>query len=429
MATDTSKSGAAPESGRVGYVRWVIVALLFAATAINYIDRQTIALLKPTLQKEFDWSELTYSNIVIWFQAAYALGYVFFGVFVDRVGARIGYATAFALWTGAHILHAAARTVFGFSAVRFLLGIGESGNFPAGLKAVTEWFPKKERALATGIFNAGSNIGAIVAPFIVPLITIAYGWRAAFIITGLGSLLWLVAWIAIYRRPRESKSLSAAELAYIERDAEDPVAKLPWKRVARRRETWAFSIGKFLTDPVWWMFLFWLPDFLVKRHGLDLKTFGPPLIVIYILSDLGSIAGGWLSSALIHRGWTINRARKTTMLICALAVTPIFFAQYVDGLWPAVGIIGLAAAAHQAWSANLYTLPSDVFPRKAVGSVIGIGGTAGAVGGIVFSAYIGQVLERIGNYGLIFYVAGSVYLIALAIIHWLTPRLEVVDVG
>jgi ACS family hexuronate transporter-like MFS transporter len=433
MATDMGKSGAAPgsggDSGRVGYVRWVIVALLFAATAINYIDRQTIALLKPTLQKEFSWSETTYSDIVIWFQVAYALGYIFFGNFVDRVGARIGYATAFTVWTAAHILHAAVSTVVGFSAVRFLLGIGESGNFPAGLKAVTEWFPKKERALATGIFNAGSNIGAIVAPWIVPAITLAYGWRSAFVITGLGSLLWLVVWIVLYRRPRESKSLSAAELAYIERDAADPTAKVPWRRLVGKRETWAFSIGKFLTDPVWWMFLFWLPDFLVKRHGLDLKTFGPPLIVIYILSDLGSIAGGWLSSALIHRGWTINRARKTTMLICALAVTPIVFAQYVDSLWAAVGIIGLAAAAHQAWSANLYTLPSDVFPRKAVGSVIGIGGTAGAVGGIFFSYYIGQVLELAGTYSLIFYVAGSVYLIALAIIHWLTPRLEVVEVA
>ncbi|HEY1604269.1 MAG TPA: MFS transporter [Allosphingosinicella sp.] len=412
------------EQGRNGRVRWIVVALLFAATVINYIDRQTIALLKPTLQSEFHWNELTYSNIVIWFQAAYALGYIFFGGFVDRVGARIGYATAFTLWTAAHILHAAASTVFGFSAVRFLLGIGESGNFPAGLKAVTEWFPKKERALATGIFNAGSNIGAIVAPWIVPAITLAYSWRAAFVITGLGSLLWLVAWIALYRRPRESKRLSAAERAYIERDAADPVARVPWLQLVGRRETWAFAIGKFLTDPVWWMFLFWLPDFLVKRHGLDLATFGPPLIVIYLLSDVGSVAGGWLSSALIHRGWSINRARKTTMLICALAVTPIVFGQYVDNLWAAVFIIGLAAAAHQAWSANLYTIPSDVFPRKAVGSVIGIGGTAGAIGGALFSAYIGQVLERVGTYSPIFYVAGSVYLIALLIIHLLTPRLE-----
>jgi ACS family hexuronate transporter-like MFS transporter len=409
---------------RVGRVRWIIVGLLFAATAINYVDRQTIALLKPTLQNEFSWNETTYADIVFWFQLAYALGYMVFGNFVDRVGARIGYATAFTLWTAAHIAHAAASSIFGFGFVRFLLGIGESGNFPGGLKAVTEWFPKKERALATGIFNAGSNVGAILAPLIVPAITIAYGWRMAFVITGVGSLVWLIAWLGLYRRPRESKQLSAAELAYIESDPADPPAHVPWSRLIGRRETWAFSIGKFLTDPVWWMFLFWLPDFLVKRHGLDLKTFGPPLVVIYVVSDLGSIAGGWLSSRLIHQGWSINRARKTTMLIAALAVTPIVFAQYVDSLWTAVAIISLATAAHQAWSANLYTLPSDMFPRKAVGSVIGIGGTAGAVGGMIFSLYIGQVLERLGNYSLIFYVAGAVYLIALAIIHFLSPRLE-----
>jgi ACS family hexuronate transporter-like MFS transporter len=316
------------------------------------------------------------------------------------------------------------RSVLGFAAVRFLLGIGESGNFPAGLKAVTEWFPKKERALATGIFNAGANVGAIITPLIVPVLTLTYGWRAAFVITGAASLVWLVAWLAIYRRPRESKRVSSEELAYIESDPADPVAKVPWIKLLGCRETWAFAIGKFLTDPIWWMFLFWTPDFLVKRHGLDLKTFGPPLIVIYVVSDLGSIAGGWLSSRLIHRGWSINTARKTTMLICAIAVTPIFFAQYVDSLWGAVAIISLATAAHQAWSANLYTLPSDMFPRKAVGSVIGIGGTAGAVGGMIFSLYIGQVLERIGSYSLIFAVAGAVYLLALLIIQLLSARLD-----
>jgi ACS family hexuronate transporter-like MFS transporter len=423
MATDYSEAARVPEA-RVGRVRWVIVGLLFAATAINYVDRQMIGLLKPTLQTEFGWNETTYADIVFYFQLAYAIGYIVFGNIVDRVGARIGYAAAFVIWTAAHMLHAVAHSVFGFAAVRFMLGIGESGNFPAGLKAVTEWFPKKERALATGIFNAGANVGAIITPLIVPALTLAYGWRMAFVITGAVSLLWLVAWIGLYRRPRESKQLKAAELAYIESDPADPAAKVPWARLLGRRETWAFAIGKFLTDPVWWMFLFWLPDFLVKRHGLDLKTFGPPLVVIYVVSDLGSIVGGWFSSRLIHRGWSINRARKTTMLICALAVTPIFFAQYVDSLWIAVAIISLATAAHQAWSANLYTLPSDMFPRKAVGSVIGIGGTAGAIGGMIFSLYIGQVLERLGTYSLIFYVAGSVYLLALLIIHLLSPRLE-----
>ena len=411
-------------SPQVGRFRWVIVALLFAATAINYVDRQMIGLLKPTLEQEFGWSETTYADIVFYFQLAYAVGYIVFGNVVDRIGARTGYAIAFLIWTAAHMLHGAARSAVQFAMVRFLLGIGESGNFPAGIKAVTEWFPKKERAFATGIFNAGANVGAVITPLIVPVLTLTYGWQAAFVITGAGSLIWLVAWLALYRRPRESRHVSEAEIAYIESDPADSAAKVPWSRLLKVKETWAFAIGKFLTDPIWWMFLFWTPDFLVKRHGLDLKTFGPPLVVIYLVSDFGSIAGGWMSSKLIHRGWSINAARKTTMLICAFAVTPIFFAQYVDDLWTAVAIISLATAAHQAWSANLYTLPGDTFPRKAVGSVIGIGGTAGAVGGMLFALYIGQILERVGSYGLIFVVAGSVYLMALALIHLLMPRMD-----
>jgi ACS family hexuronate transporter-like MFS transporter len=414
----------APSAVRVGRVRWIVVALLFAATAINYIDRQMIGLLKPTLQREFRWDENTYADIVFYFQLAYAVGYIFFGNIVDRIGARFGYAAAFVIWTAAHMLHAAARSVTSFAMVRFMLGIGESGNFPAGLKAVTEWFPKKERAFATGLFNAGSNVGAIVTPLILPILVTGFGWRGAFVVSGALSLIWLVAWLALYRRPRESRRVSPEELAYIERDPPDPAQKMSWLPLLRCKETWAFAIGKFLTDPVWWMFLFWLPDFLHKRHGLDLSTFGVPIAVIYIVSDLGSIGGGWLSSHLIHRGWSINAARKTTMLICALAVTPIFFAQYVDSLWGAVAIISLATAAHQAFSANIYTLPSDMFPRKAVGSVIGIGGTAGAVGGMLFSLFIGEVLERHGNYTLIFLVSGSVYLLALLIIHLLTPRLD-----
>ena len=411
-------------SPQVGRFRWVIVALLFAATAINYVDRQMIGLLKPTLEQEFGWSETTYADIVFYFQLAYAVGYIVFGNVVDRIGARTGYAIAFLIWTAAHMLHGAARSAVQFAMVRFLHGIAESRNFPAGIKAGTEWLPKKERAFATGIFNAGANVGAVITPLIVPVLTLTYGWQAAFVITGAGSLIWLVAWLALYRRPRESRHVSEAEIDYIESDPADSAAKVPWSRLLKVKETWAFAIGKFLTDPIWWMFLFWTPDFLVKRHGLDLKTFGPPLVVIYLVSDFGSIAGGWMSSKLIHRGWSINAARKTTMLICAFAVTPIFFAQYVDDLWTAVAIISLATAAHQAWSANLYTLPGDTFPRKAVGSVIGIGGTAGAVGGMLFALYIGQILERVGSYGLIFVVAGSVYLIALALIHLLMPRMD-----
>jgi ACS family hexuronate transporter-like MFS transporter len=417
-----SASGSPPL--KVGRVRWIVVALLFAATAINYVDRQMFGLLKKPLTDQFGWDEITYANFVFYFQLTYAIGYIFFGNIVDRIGARVGYAAAFLIWTAAHMLHGAARSVVSFALVRLLLGIGESGNFPAGIKAVTEWFPKKERAFATGLFNAGSNVGAIVTPLILPWLVASFGWRGAFVVSGAASLVWLVAWLALYRRPRESKILSEPELAYIERDPPDPAAKVPWLPLLRCRETWAFAIGKFLTDPVWWMFLFWLPDFLQKRHGLDLKTFGPPIAIIYIISDLGSIGGGWLSSHLIHRGWTINAARKTTMLICALAVTPIFFAQFVDSLWGAVAIISLATAAHQAFSANIYTLPSDMFPRKAVGSVIGIGGTAGAVGGMLFSLYVGQILERIGTYTPIFLVAGSVYLLALLVIHLLAPRLD-----
>lgn len=410
MDAETMKQAAA------GRYRWVICALLFVATGINYVDRQMIGLLKPTLQAEFGWNEVSYGDIVFWFQAAYAIGYIGFGAVIDRLGARLGYACAFSIWTVAHILHGAAGSIGGFAAARFLLGIGESGNFPAGLKAVAEWFPPRERAFATGIFNAGSNIGAIVTPLIIPAITLAYGWRAAFVITGVVSSLWLVAWLVFYRLPDHGQRHQPTAA---------PVApKLGWAKVVRLRATWAYAICKLLTDPVWWLFLFWLPDFLHRRHGLDLKDFGPPLVAIYLLSDIGSIAGGWLSSRLMKAGLTANRARKTAMFVCAVAVTPIMAAQFVDSLWGAVAIIGVAAAAHQAWSANLFTLPSDMVPQNAMGSLIGIGGAAGAVGGMIMAQYTGHVLDRIGSYWPIFVVAGSVYLIALLILHLLVPDLD-----
>ena len=411
-------------AGRVGRYRWVICGLLFAATAINYIDRQMIGVLKPTIEQELGWSETTYADIVVWFQLAYAIGYLSFGRIVDVLGARIGYAVAFTIWTVAHMMHGAARNAAQFAMVRFALGIGESGNFPAGLKAVTEWFPARERALATGIFNAGANIGAVITPIIVPIIALSYGWRAAFVITGALSFIWHAVWIWLYRRPREHSRVSPGELAWIESDPADPAAKIPWRDLLKYRQTWAFALGKFLTDPIWWLFLFWLPDFLAKRHGLDLKSFGPPLVAIYLISDLGSVVGGWSSSRLMKRGMSANAARKLTMLACAICVLPIFFAQYVDDLWLAVAIIGLATAAHQAWSANLYTLPSDMFPRAAVGSVVGIGGTAGAIGGMLMAKFTGYVLDTTGSYTLIFAVAGSVYLLALALIHALAPRLD-----
>lgn len=408
---------------KVGRYRWVIVALLFAATAINYVDRQMIGVLKPTLSADLGWTETDFANVIFFFQLAYAIGYLGFGRIVDLIGARFGYAIAFVIWTVAHMAHGGVYSVTQFAMARFGLGIGESGNFPAGIKAVTEWFPQKERALAIGIFNAGANIGAIITPLVVPVLTLAYGWRMAFVITGAVSLVWLVAWLAIYRRPAEQPRVTPGELAYIQQDPADPVVPIPWRKLLGLRETWAFALGKFFIDPIWWFFLFWLPGFLGTRYGLDLKTFGPPLVVIYLLSDVGSVAGGWASSRMIRAGRTVNFARKMTMLICAFAVVPIFWSQSIDSLWLNVLIIGIATAAHQAFSANLYTLPSDLFPRGAVGSVIGIGGTVGAVGGMLMAKYAGFVLDGIGSYTPLFAVAGSAYFLALIAIHLLSPRL------
>ncbi|UAL12320.1 MFS transporter [Caulobacter segnis] len=423
---DFSKAPAPSE--KVGRYRWVIVTLLFAAMVINYVDRQTIGLLKADLSHEFGWSEKHYADLVFYFQLAYALAYLAWGKIMDKIGARWGFGVAFLIWQVAHIAHAAARGFGGFVFARMGLGVGEAGGFPGGIKAVAEWFPKKERAFATGLFNAGTNIGAIVTPLVVPGIVLAFGWQMAFIVTGVAGLVWLPIWLLVYRRPREAKGLSATELAYIEQDPADPVEKIGWAKLLTKKETWAFALGKFLIDPIWWMFLFWLPDFLGKRYGLDLKSFGPPLIAIYLLSDVGSVAGGWMSSTLMKNGATINKARKLTMLVCALLAVPVMFAAKADSVWLAVLIIGVATAAHQGFSANLYTLPSDVFPRGAVGSVVGIGGMLGAFGGMAFSKYIGQVLEQIGTYTPIFIVAGSAYLIALLVIHLLTPKMEPVTI-
>ncbi|HWF97661.1 MAG TPA: MFS transporter [Steroidobacteraceae bacterium] len=408
---------------RVGKFRWVICALLFAATSLNYVDRQIIGILQPTLAHQFHWSEIDYGNIVFWFEVAYAIGYLIFGKLIDRIGARAGFGLAVGIWTVAHAAHAWASSLTDFIVARFAVGLGESGNFPAGIKSVAEWFPKRERALATGIFNAGSNVGAIVTPLIVPAITVAFGWRAAFLITASFTVVWLIVWLAVYRPPRRHPRVGAAELAFIESDPPDPIVSIPWRRLLRVRETWSFALAKFLTDPVWWMWLFWLPDFLVKRHHLDLKTFGPPLVAIYVISDVGSVAGGWMSSRLLHAGFSLNAARKYTMLLCALLVLPVFWVADVDSLWGAVAIVGVAAAAHQGFSCNLFTLPSDVFPRRAVGSLIGIGGTAGAIGGMLIAKYAGWVLERLGTFRPLFAYAGCAYLLALLIVHLLSPRL------
>ncbi|WP_394832206.1 MFS transporter [Pendulispora rubella] len=429
MTIETTVDSAAPATTKSSFrYRYVIVSLLFAAMVVNYVDRQMIGVLKPTLSKELGWRETDYADIVFWFQASYAVSYLFFGRVMDRIGARFGFAIAYAIWQLAHIAHAGASSIASFTAARMALGVGEGGGFPAGIKAVTEWFPKKGRALATGLFNAGTNIGAILTPLIVPFITLTWGWPACFVVTGVVALLWLPVWLLVYRRPQEHPRVTREELAYIQQDPPDPVEKIGWLRLLRVKETWAFALGKFLIDPIWWMFLFWLPDFLNKRHGLNLKTFGPPLVVIYLMSDVGSIGGGWLSSQMMKRGLSTNRARKTAMLICAFCAVPVGFAAFAENLWVAVGIIGLATAAHQGFSANLYTLPGDVFPRAAVGSVVGIGGMLGAFGGMAMAKYAGYVLEKIGTYTPIFVVAASAYLIALTVIHLISPKLSAAKV-
>lgn len=416
-------------SARIGRYRWMICALLFFATTINYVDRQVLGLLKTTLQGELGWNEIDYSNVAFAFTTAYAIGLVLVGRLMDWLGTRKGFSLAIVFWSLAAMGHAFVQSVMGFSAARFALGLGEAGNFPAAVKTVAEWFPKKERAFATGIFNSGSNIGAIVTPLVVPWITVTYGWRAAFLITGALGFIWLVFWLLLYRRPEEHPRLSPAELAYIRSDPEEATTKIAWARLIPHRQTWAFAMGKFITDPVWWFYLFWLPDFLGKTYKLDLKNIGLPLIVIFIMADIGSITGGWLSSALIKRGWTINAGRKTAMLICALSVVPIVFAARAANLWVAVALIGLATAAHQGWSANLFTLTSDMFPRRAVGSVVGIGGMAGAIGGMLIAKVAGYLLEWTGSYVPLFAFAASAYLVALLVIHLLVPRMEAANVG
>ncbi|MFZ0429117.1 MAG: MFS transporter [Acidobacteriota bacterium] len=425
-APPTGHSG---EGDRIGRVRWIICALLFLATTINYIDRQVIGILKPTLQSELGWSEIDYGNIVFWFQVAYAMGYLFAGRVMDKIGVRIGYGLAVFFWSLAAMGHALARTVMEFATARFALGLSEGGNFPAAVKSVSEWFPKKERALATGLFNAGSNVGALVAPLAVPWLTVMFGWEAAFVATGALGLLWLVAWFFFYERPERHKRLSRSELNYIQSDPPDPQVKVAWLELLRYRQTWAFVVGMFLSGPIWWFYLYWIPDFLHRSHGLNLVQLGPPLVTIYLMTDVGSVGGGWLSSWLIKRGWTVNAARKTTMLICAVLVVPVFSASIVSNLWVATVLIGLAASAHQGFSANLYTLVSDTAPRYLVSSIVGIGGMAAAIGGMFIAETAGYVLEWTGSYLPLFIIAASAYLVNILLIHLINPRLEPMQFG
>lgn len=406
-----------------GRYRWRVCAMLLAATTINYIDRQVLGVLAPFLQDEIGWNEIQYGYIVTAFQAAYAIGLLCAGAVIDRLGVRIGYAIAIAVWSVAAMSHALAASAAAFMAARFLLGLGEAGNFPAAIKTVAEWFPRRERAFATGIFNSGSNIGAIVAPLMVPLVAATWGWQVAFLVTGVLSMAWLATWLLWYRAPDQQPELAAAELRWIRSDPPEQAVRVPWSRIVRHRQAWAFVAAKFMTDPIWWFFLFWLPKFLHSQYGLTLTGLGLPLIVIFVMADIGSIAGGWMAGRFIRLGWSANKARKGAMLVCALCVVPIIFAARADNLWVAVALIGLATAGHQGWSANVFTLTSDMFPRHAVGSVVGMGGFAGAVGGMMIATFIGFLLQSTGSYVPVFLMAGSAYLAALLVVHLLAPRL------
>jgi len=425
---------------KVGNYRWGIVALLFFATTINYLDRQIIGLLKPTLSKQLHWSELDYSNIVMAFTASYALGLLFFGNFIDKIGTKLGYTVSLVLWSLAAMGHALARTTFGFGVARSALGLGEGGNFPAAIKTVAEWFPKKERALATGIFNSGANIGAVAAPILVPWILGVYGWQMAFIITGAIGFIWLIFWLIFYEVPSKHKKLGAAEYEFIHSDMDEVVItpeaeeKVKWAQLLGIRQTWTFVVGKLLTDPIWYFFLFWLPSYFSSTFNIDLSKPSLPLAIVYTATTIGSIGGGHLSSWFIKKGWPVFKARKVSMFFFACCVVPIITARFATNIWQAVGLIGLAAAAHQAWSANIFTTASDMFPKRAISSVVGIGSMAGAVGGFFFPKLIGYILETnkqaghiVTGYNIIFFICGCAYLLAWLIMHILSPKMKKVD--
>jgi ACS family hexuronate transporter-like MFS transporter len=402
-----------PIAERASSYRWTICALLFVATTINYVDRQVLGILAPTLQRELHWTEADYGDIVSWFSFAYAFGFLVAGRAIDWIGVRRGLAAAVVAWSVAAIGTAFARTSAGFSFARAMLGLSESAIFPGSIKTIAEWFPQKERALATGIFNAGTNMGAILTPLLVPWIALTWGWQWAFVATGALGLLWLLLWIPLYREPEPAGDASLA------------AARVPWISLFGYRQTWAFIVGKLMADPVWWFYLYWLPKFLDAKYGVKLAQVAAPIIVVYVIADVGSVGGGWISSALIKRGWSVNRARKTTMLAMALLIVPTALVSRAPSMWAAVIIVGVAAAAHQAWSANVYTLASDMFPKSAVGSVVGIGAFAGAMGGVVFQRATGRVLQANGSdYAPIFVVCGLAYVTAWVIIHLLAPRLE-----
>ncbi len=403
--------------------RWVICFLLFAGATINYIDRQALAVLKPSLQHELGWSEVSYGNIVTAFQAAYAVGMLLVGRFIDRVGARAGLAVTAAFWALATIAHAMVSSIVGFSGARVALGLGEAGMFPAGGKAIAEWFPRRERSFAMALFNAGTNVGPIICPLMAPWLVGSFGWRWTFVAMGALALLWIGPWLALYRAPEQHAAVTPAELLALRADANVSPTRIPWRTLLTHRQAWAILLGKLISDPIWWLYLFWIPDFLHRNHGLDLKRLGPPLVAIYLLSLFGGLAGGWLSSRLMKRGWTTNAARKTVMLLASLTVLPILGAARATSLWTAVALVGVAVGAHQAFSANLLTLASDMFPVSSVASVMGLGGFGGAIGGILIAQTAGRLLQATGSYEILFVVPAVAYIVALGVIHALAPRL------
>jgi len=431
--SSATESLAASGGGAIGRYRWVICSLIFLATTINYVDRQILALIKEFLDKELGWSNEQFGLVNSAFQAAYAVGLFAFGWFIDRYGTKIGYAVSITLWSMAALTHALVASVGGFFSARVFLGFSEGGNFPAAIKAVALWFPKRERALATAIFNSGTNVGAIVAPALVPAIAFTLGWRWAFIFAGLAGFLWLMLWFPFYSVPERSKRLSRAEFDLIHSDRDEAASggtPIGWRRALGYRQTWGFIVAKFLTDPVWWFFLIWLPAYFLQTRGLDIKKSWIHLVTIYIIVTVLSIAGGWLTGAFQNRGWSVTRARKTGMFLFALCVLPILWVTRA-GDWPAVLLIGLAGAAHQAWSANLFTTTSDVFPKKDVGTVTGLGGMAGSVGGILFPWVTGRLIDQFkaagdvtAGYTILFGICASAYLVAFVIHHLLVPKLE-----
>jgi ACS family hexuronate transporter-like MFS transporter len=416
-----------PHSTPGSHLRWSVCAMLFFATSINYMDRQVLGILSFTLQHSIGWTEAQYGYIIGAFQTAYAIGLLAAGWMIDRVGSRIGYAIVMGIWSIAAMAHSLARTALAFGIARFFLGLGESGNFPAAIKTTAEWFPRKERSLATGIFNSGANVGAVLAPALIPWITRRFGWQYAFLSTGAFSLTWIVVWLSTYRRPSEHPRIAPSELAHILSDPIAPTAKIPWLRLLGYRQTWAFAVAKFITDPIWWFFLYWLPKFFDTRYHVGLSHLGLPLIVVYTGSMVGSIAGGWLPAALHKRNMLLTHSRLIAMLLCACLVLPLIVTSHLGSMWAAVGLLSLAAAAHQGWSANLLTTASDMFPKSAVGAVVGIGGTAGSIGGVLFSIATGWVLELTHSYGALFTIASSAYLVALGLLYLLAPSLQSVD--